>query len=465
MQAPLAPRLLSTVRRDGVWGVFRRLGGRARTLVHLRETHVWYVLELGRHPRIRLPVGLELVRGGPSDVELLERLPSGSAHQAEARLAEGGELWLMVDEEEEPAFACWVFRGRTPVVAARGGWLALPEGTICLEDSVTSPDYRGRGAAPSAWSQVAEAALAEGHATMITKVAEVNAASRRAVEKAGFREVATMRLTRFGSHARVEVEAREGEPVGRSLAQRLERDRRGPWEATVGSTARRAVRGAKAGAIRLAFEHGDMADTSSEVRLEEVGLGHPERILYSPSSWLFLPRVMRSLDVGPSDVFVDFGSGKGRVVYQAARYPFRRVVGVEISEELNRVARANVERARHRLRCQNVELVTADVLDYEIPDDMTYAYFYYPFFGEIFRNVVDRIAASVDRNPRKVTIIFTDPEEVGGVRSTASEIVAIIEATGRFELRRRHRLGLGRRNHSIAVYESRATPLASQRRG
>jgi len=164
-----------------------------------------------------------------------------------------------------------------------------------------------------------------------------------------------------------------------------------------------------------------MADTSSEVRLEEIGLGHPERTLYSPSSWLFLPRVMRSLEVRPSDVFVDFGSGKGRVVYQAARYPFGRVVGVEISEELNCVARANIERVRDRLRCRNVELVTADVLDYEIPDDMTYAYFYYPFFGEIFRAVVAKIAASIDRSPRKVTIIFTDPKEVGGVRSTASE--------------------------------------------
>ena len=95
---------------------------------------------------------------------------------------------------------------------------------------------------------------------------------------------------------------------------------------TLRSTIRRAVRGAKAWPIRLAFERGDMADTSSEVRLEEIGLGHPERTLYSPSSWLFLPRVMRSLEVRPSDVFVDFRSGKGRVVYQAARYPFGRVL-------------------------------------------------------------------------------------------------------------------------------------------
>ncbi len=64
---------------------------------------------------------------------------------------------------------------------------------------------------------------------------------------------------------------------------------------------------------------------------------------------------------------------------------------------------------------------------------MTHAYFYYPFFGEIFRTVMDRIDASMDRRPRWVTIIFTDPHEVDGVRSTASEIDACVTDTGRFE--------------------------------
>ena len=72
---------------------------------------------------------------------------------------------------------------------------------------------------------------------------------------------------------------------------------------------------------------------------------------------------MRPFHIRPSDVFVDFGSGKGRVVYQGARYPFARVVGVEISEDMNRVARENVERMRAQLRSREVELVTSDVLD------------------------------------------------------------------------------------------------------
>lgn len=102
-----------------------------------------------------------------------------------------------------------------------------------------------------------------------------------------------------------------------------------------------------------------------------------------------------------SDVFVDFGSGKGRIVYQAARYPLKRVIGVEISEKLNEIASANIEQNRSRLRCQDVELVTCDAADYGIPDDMTIAYFIYPFAGETFRHVIENIVDSLVRNPRQ----------------------------------------------------------------
>ena len=38
-------------------------------------------------------------------------------------------------------------------------------------------------------------------------------------------------------------------------------------------------------------------------------------------------------------VFIDFGSGKGRCLLLATEWPFRRIVGVELSAELNHVAR------------------------------------------------------------------------------------------------------------------------------
>jgi SAM-dependent methyltransferase len=173
------------------------------------------------------------------------------------------------------------------------------------------------------------------------------------------------------------------------------------------------------------FERRQGIETGGHVDLEDLGLAGTDRIRYEPSGWLDLRRILRRGDVGPGDVFIDLGSGKGRVVLQAARYPFGRVIGVELSHELTRMARANLEATRQRLRCRDVELVTADMTQYAIPDDVTVAYLYNPVRGESFQAVVDQLIASVDRRPRTVRVIYRTPLEHGR-----------LDATGRFRLMR-----------------------------
>jgi hypothetical protein len=198
------------------------------------------------------------------------------------------------------------------------------------------------------------------------------------------------------------------------------------------------------------FENGDFIDTAGQVSREELGFEDPDRTRYEASGWFFLRRALRKRDVRPGvDVFVDFGSGKGRAVYQAAtRYPFKRVVGVEVAESLNEVARENIARNRHRLRCDDVEIATCDATRYRVPDDMTIAYFYNPFTGEPFKHVVDNIVASLDRNPRFLRIVYVNPK-----------LEDYILGTGRFELTRRSK-GLRRSIAArwISVYGSRAHP-------
>lgn len=194
----------------------------------------------------------------------------------------------------------------------------------------------------------------------------------------------------------------------------------------------------------LVFERGDFVHTSAHTELEEFGLQDRERVDYLPSGWWFLRRALRGRTIGPDDVLVDFGSGKGRVVYRAARYPFKRVVGVEISPALNAIARRNVDRNHRRLRCQEIEFITADARDFVVPDDMTIAYFFSPFVGSVFAAVLDNIIASIDRAPRSVTLIYACPV-----------LEREVSATGRFALVRRSR-GLHRNAtaNAIAIFES-----------
>jgi hypothetical protein len=152
--------------------------------------------------------------------------------------------------------------------------------------------------------------------------------------------------------------------------------------------------------------------TSQVVELATVGLAHPERIDYHPSGWLSLRAALPPSDVGPEDVFADIGAGKGRVVYQAARrYGLKRVIGVELSPELADEARANLYRHRRRLRCHDAEIVTTDALAWDVPDDLTIAYMFRPFTGATFRGMVDNLIASYDRAPRRLRIVYVNPEE------------------------------------------------------
>jgi SAM-dependent methyltransferase len=195
------------------------------------------------------------------------------------------------------------------------------------------------------------------------------------------------------------------------------------------------------------FEHG--VETTGHAH--EIAHFHPDRVWYQASGWSYLRRALPRSEVSAEDVFLDIGSGKGRVLLQAARrYRFRRIIGVEISEELNVIARNNLERRRGRLAGRQVEIETGDAATYEIPDDVTVAYLFYPFVGDTFRKVMARLVESLERNPRRFRLIYALPVMED----------AILE-TGMFRPARTIRVIDQGIPHRIAVYEARPSPARS----
>jgi hypothetical protein len=84
-----------------------------------------------------------------------------------------------------------------------------------------------------------------------------------------------------------------------------------------------------------------------------------------PSPWRALPRVLRraALPVAGS-IFVDFGGGKGRILLSALAQPFARVIGVEFSPYLCRIARNNLCSARLlRRRNADAQVVCTDAVE------------------------------------------------------------------------------------------------------
>ncbi len=131
---------------------------------------------------------------------------------------------------------------------------------------------------------------------------------------------------------------------------------------------------------------------------------------YLPMGYRNLGRIFSTIEVRAGhDVFVDYGSGLGRVPLFAAMRPFKRVIGVELSKELHEQARRNAKAALPKLVCRDVEVVRADAREYPIPADATIFYFFMPFDESILAVVLDKIKASVDTHPREVSIVYVKP--------------------------------------------------------
>ena len=172
---------------------------------------------------------------------------------------------------------------------------------------------------------------------------------------------------------------------------------------------------------------------------------NPDRVGHVPSPWHTLPRALHYLGVSDRDTFIDFGCGKGGVVHQAAKRPFRRVIGVEISPVLAEIARTNLAARRHQHRCRNVEIVVSDVTDFSVPDDLTIGYLFHPFRNETLDALLRGIVDSIDRRPRRVRLIYVCPAQ-------SSQVLA----TGRFRLLKEPRSRLLDTHLSrIEIFESR----------
>lgn len=178
-------------------------------------------------------------------------------------------------------------------------------------------------------------------------------------------------------------------------------------------------------------------DTSGFHSLQPYGLDHEQRVWYDPSEWLSLRRTLKRMDITSEDVFCDLGAGKGRAVLVAAlEFPFRRVIGVEIADEMTQIARENIERNRRRLRAQEVELVTADALAYELPADLSVLYLFCPFVGDIFAAALARVLEAVDRSGRALRIVYNFPFEHSRLIATGRAHVIDVQSS-RWPLRDR----------------------------
>jgi len=133
------------------------------------------------------------------------------------------------------------------------------------------------------------------------------------------------------------------------------------------------------------------------------------RVPYDPTEPKYIRWAFRQLPINPADYsFVDFGSGKGRVLAAAAAHPFLQVVGVERSKELHEAAMTNLRSAK-RIKCRNVTSLCMDAAEFSIPQSPCVLFFYNPFKGETMDRVLANVRTSLTRSPRPLFVVYVNP--------------------------------------------------------
>jgi SAM-dependent methyltransferase len=152
-------------------------------------------------------------------------------------------------------------------------------------------------------------------------------------------------------------------------------------------------------------------DTMNRIAQAELKLQHEAKASahpYIPTRGRAFRKLFDTLKFPPGSVFLDYGSGKGKVLFLAAEYGFKRIVGVEYAPELNDVALANIKKLP-REKAERIVSVVGDARTYEVEDDVNVFYFFNPFENDVLLASIGQIRKSLDRKPRKIWVIYFDP--------------------------------------------------------
>jgi SAM-dependent methyltransferase len=156
-------------------------------------------------------------------------------------------------------------------------------------------------------------------------------------------------------------------------------------------------------------------DTARRIPREQIQTGS-ENIVhcvnYGASKEVPFRKLMKKLQLPRDGVFVDLGSGKGRALMLASKYGFRKVIGIEFSGALCEAARENIRRFLRKSPSRSeIEVVESDVTKYPFRDNETVFFMLDPFNAPVLTQVLENIRASVQRQPRKIWLIYSVPRE------------------------------------------------------
>jgi 16S rRNA G966 N2-methylase RsmD len=167
-------------------------------------------------------------------------------------------------------------------------------------------------------------------------------------------------------------------------------------------------------AVEIAFDRWAGVSTRVPLGQELSTAAGGDAKAYEPAHLLRWHGVHGSIPVAPETAtFVDLGAGQGRAMVLATMRGYRRVVGVELDEELAAQARTNVARLRagrvRRRDDQELHVVHGDAAAFDWPPTSVVVWMYNPFGADTMRQVLHRICHSVRAPGSQLFVAYFNP--------------------------------------------------------
>ncbi len=110
--------------------------------------------------------------------------------------------------------------------------------------------------------------------------------------------------------------------------------------------------------------------------------------------------------------FVDVGCGKGRALLLALRFPFRQVLGIELSPALVAVAQRNLRSFGAPWRQSDVpaEAVAGDATVFPVPAGPVMFFLYHPFAAPVMKRFLAHLVDAAHAEQREVYVLYANPE-------------------------------------------------------
>ena len=136
-------------------------------------------------------------------------------------------------------------------------------------------------------------------------------------------------------------------------------------------------------------------DTSGYVPVEAI---HADRQMtakispYGASQASIIRTALSSLGPVEEYTFVDIGCGKGRAMIVGGEFPFRSVVGVDLSADLVAIARKNAAIVAQKFpQRPKIEVVQANAVEHVYPAGKLVLYTYHPFGRELVAQLISKL--------------------------------------------------------------------------